>query len=145
VTGSITHTAGFCGVVIAERVRFKSIGLDTESATAVDTDILHHVCTPQEAEWIEALPLQDRQRASSLIFSAKEAFFKCQFPITGRWVGFEEVAIRVGEGELADHGTLHVQPLQPLAFDDDLCTALICRYRFHDDWVSVGVSLQNDQ
>ena len=143
VTGTITHTKGFCGVAIAERVRFRSLGLDTESSTAVDADILHHVCTPQEAAWLEGLPLAERGRARSLVFSAKEAFFKCQFPLTGAWVGFEEVAIRVENDVPSQSGALFIQPLRSLALKGREIAALVCRYRFHGDWISVGVSLVN--
>ena len=145
ITGSITHTQGFCGVAVAERLRFKSIGLDTESSTAVDADILHHVCTAQEVEWLHSLPEIERSRARSLIFSAKEAFFKCQFPMTGAWVGFEEVAIRFSNNRIASSGAILIQPLRTLAFGEHFLSQLHCRYRFHDEWVSVGVSLPNDQ
>jgi 4'-phosphopantetheinyl transferase EntD len=143
IAGSITHTRGFCGVVIAERMRFKSIGLDTESSSAVDADILHHVCTPQEAEWLEGLPPAVRGRARSLVFSAKEAFFKCQFPLTGAWVGFEEVAIRLDSDVPSEGGELFIQPLRSLAMQSREIAGLTCRYRFHDEWISVGVSLAN--
>jgi 4'-phosphopantetheinyl transferase EntD len=146
VTGSITHTRGFCGVVIAERVLFKSVGLDTESASAVSADILHQICTPQEARWLDTtLDSPHRDRAQSLIFSAKEAFFKCQFPLTDEWVGFEDVVVHVNGDMQSDSGTLRLQPLKPLRFHDRDWERLECRYRFHDEWISVGVALPNDQ
>src|SRR4051812_18231373 len=63
LTGSITHTQGFCGAAIAERKHFKSIGLDTESSTAVDAEILHHVCTLQETHWLDRMDAEHKVRA----------------------------------------------------------------------------------
>ncbi|MGH1557242.1 hypothetical protein ACRAWD_04315 [Caulobacter segnis] len=31
-----------------------------------------------------------------MIFSAKEAFYKCQHPLTRAWVGFEDVSVEIG-------------------------------------------------
>lgn len=145
VTGSITHTQGFCGVAIAKTAFYESMGLDTESATAVGEDILHQVCTPQEARWLDTLNGTHRSLARSLIFSAKEAFFKCQFPLTGEWVGFEDVIVHIGDDMASDSGMLTLEPLRALRFSDRDFGRLHCRYRFHDKWISVGVSLARHQ
>jgi 4'-phosphopantetheinyl transferase EntD len=36
--------------------------------------------------------------ASRLVFSAKEAFYKCQFPLTRTFLGFKQVSVTLGDG-----------------------------------------------
>jgi 4'-phosphopantetheinyl transferase EntD len=92
-TGSISHTDGFCAAVAGQRSRFLGIGLDAENVAAVTSDIWPDICTAGEAEWLSALPPEEHQRAAALIFSAKEAFYKCQFAAAGRELEFHDVEL----------------------------------------------------
>lgn len=139
VVGCITHTADFCGVVVGERGRFLALGVDTEVVAAVGTNILHQICIAEEVAWLEQLAPEDRSRALSLLFSAKEAFYKCQYPLTGEWLDFADVSIQLPSIE--ESGTFVVQPQRDLALSRQACSALHCVYRYHDEFVSVGVSL----
>jgi 4'-phosphopantetheinyl transferase EntD len=51
------------------------------------------ICTPAELDWVGSLPADSHQEAAALIFSAKEAFYKCQFPVFGRELDFQEVEL----------------------------------------------------
>ena len=72
---------------------FRSIGCDAEIIDRVTTEILPEICVPAELAWIETLPGEQKALASTLIFTAKEAFYKCQFAVTEEWLGFEDVAL----------------------------------------------------
>ena len=43
------------------------------------------------------------------LFSAKESYFKCQFPLTRRWLEFKQVELRFGEGSFVVHDG-HTEP-----------------------------------
>ncbi len=107
-TGSITHTDGFCAAVVAPCARIRALGLDAEPENSVGPHLWHRICTAQE---LAALREQDEpgaQATATLIFCAKEAFYKCQHALTGQWLGFTDLSITVE----SEHFT--VRPTQPL-------------------------------
>jgi 4'-phosphopantetheinyl transferase EntD len=93
VVGSISHSEGYCGVAIAQKPNIESIGLDVEYVGQVKRDIWKHFCNQQELSWINSLPINDQQKIAALIFSAKECLYKCQYPISKRWLNFHDVTI----------------------------------------------------
>lgn len=113
VVGSITHTAGLCAAVVAPRGRYAALGLDAEVAEDVTPDVLAYICTPAELAWLARLPETLRASASALIFSAKEAFYKCQFALSRQWLEFHEVTLELTEHDLL-MGRFTVHPLIPI-------------------------------
>lgn len=93
ITGSITHTNGYCAAVVAPRTELRSIGIDAEEIGAVTRDLWKLVFTPSEREILARLDPAERDAAATLVFSAKEAYFKCQHPITGVWLDFGQVEV----------------------------------------------------
>jgi 4'-phosphopantetheinyl transferase EntD len=146
LVGSITHTLGFRAAVVAEHARFIGVGLDTERARAVKPELWRKICVEAEIDWLESLPTDERIRAAALIFSAKEAFYKAQYPHTREVLGFADLRIVAsGWGDAA--GTLSVEPQRPLALYHGAygASAPPCvRYRFHEEFVSVGAAIRND-
>lgn len=103
-TGSISHTGGYCVAVVAPRPDRTAasgfgLGIDAEQLGRV-TENLHRILfTPAERAWLVALPAEERADAATTVFSAKEAFYKAQHPLTRRWVGFQDVtAVRSASG-----------------------------------------------
>src|SRR5450631_826261 len=93
LVGSITHTAGLAAAVAAAKDVIAAIGIDCEVVEAVGVDIWPTICVPTETTWVQSLP-QDMQRAAvAFLFSAKEAFYKCQYPLTGEWLDFHDVCM----------------------------------------------------
>ncbi len=95
IVGSIAHSDGRCAAAVARRQRIRSLGLDLERLSAFEAGVTQLVCTAPELEWVQSLPDARRSMAVSLLFSAKECFYKCQFPLTRRWLDFHDVSIRV--------------------------------------------------
>jgi 4'-phosphopantetheinyl transferase EntD len=93
IAGSISHTVGFCGAVASPRTQFAGIGIDVEVITRVTPDLWEHVFTSHEAALLPRLDAPQRERTAALFFSAKEAFYKCQFGITGAWLDYSDVQI----------------------------------------------------
>ena len=95
VVGSITHTDGFCGAVVALSSSARALGLDAERDVPLEPALEPTVCTPAELRWLGAQPLRERGGLAKLVFSAKEAFYKCQHAITGAYLDFLDVDLAV--------------------------------------------------
>jgi 4'-phosphopantetheinyl transferase EntD len=95
VIGSITHTAGYCGVVVARAGGVvESIGVDVERDEAVKVALHDKICSAEELAFVdEARDEDERGRLVRAIFSAKEAFYKAQYPITRQYLGFHAVSL----------------------------------------------------
>lgn len=111
IAGSITHTAGFCGAVAARKSLFSSLGIDAEREDAVTRPLLKWVTGAAEQQQLETRNKSDAVKHATLIFSAKEAFFKCQFPLTRQWVDFLDVSVSI-EGD-----RFRIEPTRPLAIE----------------------------
>ena len=95
IAGTITHTRNFCAVAVAPQSKSLCLGLDIEDGSPLKDELAERICTPRELEWIAANTSTDaeRGRLGKLVFSAKEAFYKCQYPLTKRFLEFEEVEL----------------------------------------------------
>lgn len=87
IVGSITHCAGFVGAAVALSDSIHGLGLDAEPAEALGDELVPLICTPRERDWLGRVG-HDWDRA---LFSAKEAVFKCLYPITRTWLDFQDV------------------------------------------------------
>jgi 4'-phosphopantetheinyl transferase EntD len=110
VTGSITHCAGYRASAVARLADVAALGLDAEPHGALPAGVLERIAVPQEQAWLPelaaALPGVSWDR---LLFCAKESVYKAWFPLTGRWLGFEQAAITVEPGA----GTFRAELLEP--------------------------------
>jgi 4'-phosphopantetheinyl transferase EntD len=115
VTGSITHTGAYCGVVVAPQSRLQSLGIDAEVRGAVHRRLWPHIGTAQELVWLEGLAEPQALTLASLLFSAKEAFFKCQYYLTRRWLNFSDVSVSVDDScfSIRPCGELQLAALPP--------------------------------
>ncbi len=110
MTGSITHTDGYCAAAVAERGVIAALGIDAELLGRADPALWPAICTAHELAELTALPAPSRDLRATMIFSAKEAFYKCQYAITGAWVDFQDVEVVVADSD----GHFALRPLTPL-------------------------------
>jgi 4'-phosphopantetheinyl transferase EntD len=96
--GSITHTGGFCAAVTARAESYRSVGIDAEPDEPLPTEVVGMVCTEAELRHGQALEPHHRCIADRLIFSAKEAVYKLQYPLAEAFVDFDQVAIELKSG-----------------------------------------------
>lgn len=97
VAGSISHSESQCAAALASLHDCRSIGVDLESIGAVTPDLWPYVFTPAEQQVLQTTTLASPETAkvqATLGFSAKEAFFKCQYPLTKLWLDFPQAEIR---------------------------------------------------
>ena len=97
VVGSITHTDGFCGAVVAPRTRYCGLGIDAEQRAHVTEELWREILTSAELRWLREQPASQRAEMATVMFCAKEAFYKCQYQVTGAWLGFEAAEVAVND------------------------------------------------
>jgi 4'-phosphopantetheinyl transferase EntD len=95
--GSITHTrvreGGWCGAAVASSTRLRSIGLDAEHDSPLESKLWGRVLSATERSWLESQPEAARGYLAKLVFSAKEAVYKCQYPLSHQFLEFAEVEL----------------------------------------------------
>jgi enterobactin synthetase component D / holo-[acyl-carrier protein] synthase len=103
IVGSITHTAGYYAAAVAESTVVRSVGVDAEEHGVLPDGVLGHVAFGAEPGRLAALRAADPTVWwDRLLFSAKESVYKAWFPLTGRWLGFEDAELTMDPA-----GTFH--------------------------------------
>jgi enterobactin synthetase component D / holo-[acyl-carrier protein] synthase len=99
ITGSMTHCDGYRGCVVARTADLASVGLDAEPNDVLPSRVERVVALPAERAHIAALAAAaPGVRWDRLLFCAKEAVYKAWYPVTGRWLGFEQASIEFAVG-----------------------------------------------
>lgn len=91
VVGSLTHCTGYRGAVVGRAGPVRSVGIDAEPHDVLPDGVLGAVALEEERHEIAALP--GGLHWDRILFCAKEATYKAWFPLTRRWLGFEEAHI----------------------------------------------------
>jgi 4'-phosphopantetheinyl transferase EntD len=99
LSGSISHTSQACVAAIGLRDAWAGIGVDLEDATALDPLLIGEICTVTEQKWLGHQPGDERGLMAKLIFSAKEAAYKAQYPTSGILFGFEVLEVSVDRAD----------------------------------------------
>lgn len=138
VVGSITHTGAgnraFAAAVVARANEVRALGVDAELAKPLGEDLLPRVLVPAEQAFVAALADRERGLVAMLHFSAKEAFYKCQYPLTQRFLGFHEVEVTFELERNCFRARLHDAPQ-----NDDF--AVSGRFWLGDDLIVTAVEL----
>lgn len=106
VTGSITHCSGYRACAVARTCDAASIGIDAEPNEATPDGVLRAVSDHDERAHLAGLPAPGAGTHSAgthsagihwdrLLFSAKESTYKAWYPLTGRWLGFEDASVSI--------------------------------------------------
>ena len=124
VVGSLTHCAGYRGAVVGRDGVVRSVGVDAEPHDVLPDGVLDAISLAAERTEIASLPAGVHWER--ILFCAKEATYKAWFPLTKRWLGFEDAHVTfdvdssgfTGSFEstiLVDGATLSGPPLSSLA------------------------------
>jgi 4'-phosphopantetheinyl transferase EntD len=93
MTGSLSHSATLCAVVVASTARFAVLGFDIECISDVPSSILPSIAEPEE--------IGDLSRQFSfailpaILFSAREAIFKAYNPVTDHHLEFKDITLEI--------------------------------------------------
>jgi 4'-phosphopantetheinyl transferase EntD len=94
VVGSMTHCAGYRAAVVARSGELRGVGIDAEPHAPLPADVFDFVLRDDERAPLRALADADPvPHWDRVVFCAKEAVYKAWFPLTGRWLDFEDVSI----------------------------------------------------
>lgn len=129
IVGSITHTGGYCAVVAANDRTHLSLGVDAEQDKALAVELIQAICTPRERARLS-------ERDAIVYFAAKEAFYKCQYPLTRQYLGFHDVELDL---ELAS-GRFAARIIKPDHDEPSWLRQLRGRFTRVDGLVLCGVS-----
>lgn len=134
IRGSITHTSGLCVVAVTLASRYHGLGIDAEPRQALAPEVVRRVCRDDDRRSFGNVKSVESAVLPRLVFSAKEAVYKCLFPMTRTFLGFEDVSVELDEGGF--RAVLCV-PAVPFAAG----TALVGRWRMSDSHLVTGTWL----
>ncbi|WP_328722919.1 4'-phosphopantetheinyl transferase superfamily protein [Streptomyces sp. NBC_00247] len=97
VVGAMTHCAGYRAAAVAHVRQVTAIGLDAEPNLPLPNQgVWELVAGPGERASVAALSAHVPHVCwDRLVFSAKESTYKAWFPLTGRWLDFDEAEIEL--------------------------------------------------
>jgi 4'-phosphopantetheinyl transferase EntD len=96
VVGSITHCAGYRAAAVASAAALASLGIDAEPHGPLPDGVQEAVTVPEEDELLATLSRADPTTYwGRLLFSAKESVYKAWYPLTARWLGFEDACLSI--------------------------------------------------
>ena len=142
VTGSITHTDDFVSAAVVDADRARSVGIDSEPVMSAERArrVAVVVSWPCELALLRDAGF-DRLVALTLVFSAKEAVFKCLHPIVGHVFGYHDVRLIAVDPASR---TFTVRIVRTLAPDYPAGTMLTGRYDVEERRVHTGIVIPND-
>jgi 4'-phosphopantetheinyl transferase EntD len=117
IMGSISHSRGYAAALALPQARYAGVGLDIEGiaeSSALEA-LLSTVIDESELHRLQAItPSCPLPKLVTLVFSAKESFFKAAFAQVARYFDFQ--AVQVCEVDLAA-SRLVLEVREPLAGD----------------------------
>lgn len=93
--GSISHAGGACVVSVGRNDAAASLGLDIDVDEALAPGVARLVCRPAELARVSALGALAGPRWAKVVFSVKEAVYKCLNPLTGLFLEFHDVEVEL--------------------------------------------------
>ena len=94
VRGSITHCAGYRAAAVARDVDLAAVGIDAEPHAPLPDGVWDSVTVAGERDELAGWD-DDAVHWDRLLFSAKESVYKAWFPLTGRWLGFDDACLSI--------------------------------------------------
>jgi len=96
IVGSMTHCAGYRAAAVARDAEFFALGIDAEPNLALSQTVSRSVLSASEQEHARFLSSARPQVSwERLMFSIKETTFKVWYPLTHRWLGFEDAEVTI--------------------------------------------------
>ncbi|KAA2267017.1 4'-phosphopantetheinyl transferase superfamily protein [Solihabitans fulvus] len=96
VVGTMTHCAGYRAAALALDTEVASVGIDAEPHDVLPDGVLKAIAVPAELAWLPSVSAAHPDVCwDRLLFSAKESVYKTWFPLTRKWLGFEDASVTV--------------------------------------------------
>lgn len=140
IVGSLTHCEGFRGAAVGRRAHVRSLGIDAEPHDVLPHGVLDAISLPAERDELAAMP--EGVHWDRVLFCAKEATYKAWFPLTHRWLGFEDAHITFDVDSSGQAGTFRSKILiDPEAESGPPLTALAGRWSVRNGIALTGIVL----
>lgn len=95
VVGSISHTSSECIVILGETKNYIGIGTDVEKLNRLKPSHLDVFCTSEELSTLKLFSSKQRLHFGTLIFSAKESFYKLMFSLNKTKLNFKDMTCTI--------------------------------------------------
>jgi phosphopantetheine--protein transferase-like protein len=136
ILGTISHSHTWAGAAVSHTTHLAGIGLDIETVGRITLNIARKVLTGSESALFENMPAKDRQDFLALLFSAKEAVYKCLSPVVPVHMGFQDAEVKkAGPSCFEVHMSPQISQARPA------CSRLTGHYFFHNGCVFTGIVL----
>jgi len=91
IVGSISHCRGYCGAVVAWARDVAALGFDAEVRRRVAPALWADIASEHELQALSQHPTYDLADLATLLFSAKEAYYKAHHQRHGSQLDFADV------------------------------------------------------
>ena len=96
VVGSLTHCTGYRAAAVAHQRDVVTVGIDSEPHEPLPPDVAGAIALDEELVGLTELTAADSAVCwDRVLFCAKETVYKAWFPLTHRWLGFEQASITI--------------------------------------------------
>jgi 4'-phosphopantetheinyl transferase EntD len=116
ISGSISHCDQYCVSAVTSSDDYSSVGIDIEETGRLEYGDCERFMCSAELDHLAAIEPQSRNQMLTIVFSLKEAVYKCLNPVFGKWIDYEDAAVDIasaadgriniavaGYGQTADH------------------------------------------
>jgi 4'-phosphopantetheinyl transferase EntD len=139
IVGSITHCGTYAAAAAARGSRLHGLGIDMETVSRVSPAIKGKILTAAEEHCLRQQPdPAAQQRLLALVFSAKEAIYKCLHPLLQCRIGFADACIECVPGQ----NTLNIAMCARIKSAFPVVERMQGRYCYFDDTVCTAVWLK---
>ena len=98
IVGSITHTGSTAAAIVGKETDWKGLGIDIENIfTALEPAMMAKICGSSEKIFLESRLEAEQTKVATIFFSAKEAIYKCVFPVIETFFGFHDATLYPNE------------------------------------------------
>jgi len=111
LVGSITHCRGYRAAAVTRRAELRAVAIDAEPDEKLPADAARYVLRVDERAALARAP--GGTNWDRVLFSAKESVYKAWFPMTGRWLGFDEAVVTIDPGRGIFEAVLLADPPHP--------------------------------
>jgi enterobactin synthetase component D / holo-[acyl-carrier protein] synthase len=96
VVGSLTHCTGYRAAAVAHRRDVLTVGIDAEPHEPLPADVTGAIALDEELVGLAELTAAESSVYwDRVLFCAKETVYKAWFPLTHRWLGFEQASVTI--------------------------------------------------
>ena len=96
ITGSISHSSTRAWVALVDAAQ-GTVGIDGENRDLLERELWHLTMCDEEIAYLDELQASAQERRALVIFSAKEALYKAQYPWSREHVNFMSVHVKLND------------------------------------------------